>query len=200
MAVPSMGDSITEGTIVQWLKGAPPPRYRRRPRFAALTAAPRRADVGDFAEEDEVIVAIETDKVSVDVRAPHSGIIETHLADEGDNVDVGAPLVAIRLGERPEGSAAPAPAPAAAAAAPEPAAPSPSPSPAAPPAAPPAPAAAPKPAAPAPASAAAPAAPAVGAERVETRVCRRAQHSDGGGILTPPLRPSLCSRVLGRPR
>ena len=47
MNVPSMGDSITEGTMVEWLK-----------------------DVGDYAAEDEVIAIVETDKVSVDIRAP----------------------------------------------------------------------------------------------------------------------------------
>ena len=46
MPVPNMGDSITEGTIVEWAKKE-----------------------GDYVAVDDIIVLIETDKVSVDVRA-----------------------------------------------------------------------------------------------------------------------------------
>ncbi|KAG4242144.1 hypothetical protein PC116_g9950 [Phytophthora cactorum] len=67
--VPSMGDSISEGTVVEWLK------------------AP-----GDFVDTDEVVVVLETDKVSVDVRAPFSGVLEAQLAQIDENVLVGVPL------------------------------------------------------------------------------------------------------------
>lgn len=70
--VPSMGDSISEGTVVEWIKGP-----------------------GDFVETDEVVVVLETDKVSVDVRAPFSGKLEAQLAQIDDNVLVGAPLFSI---------------------------------------------------------------------------------------------------------
>ncbi|KAL3664128.1 hypothetical protein V7S43_011010 [Phytophthora oleae] len=70
--VPSMGDSISEGTVVEWLK------------------AP-----GDFVDTDEVVVVLETDKVSVDVRAPFSGVLEAQLAQIDDNVLVGAPLFSV---------------------------------------------------------------------------------------------------------
>ncbi|KAI9920610.1 hypothetical protein PsorP6_001237 [Peronosclerospora sorghi] len=70
--VPSMGDSISEGTVVEWLK------------------AP-----GDFVEADEVVVVLETDKVSVDVRAPFSGFLEDQLAQIDQNVLVGAPLFSV---------------------------------------------------------------------------------------------------------
>jgi len=70
MNVPSMGDSITEGTMVEWLK-----------------------DVGDYAAEDEVIAIVETDKVSVDIRAPVSGTITEILAALDTNVEVGQELV-----------------------------------------------------------------------------------------------------------
>ncbi|UIZ21046.1 hypothetical protein KXD40_000714 [Peronospora effusa] len=70
--VPSMGDSISEGTVVEWLK------------------AP-----GDFVETDEVVVVLETDKVSVDVRAPFSGVLEAQLAQIDENVLVGAPLFSV---------------------------------------------------------------------------------------------------------
>ncbi|KAG7386438.1 hypothetical protein PHYPSEUDO_000267 [Phytophthora pseudosyringae] len=70
--VPSMGDSISEGTVVEWLK------------------AP-----GDFVDTDEVVVVLETDKVSVDVRAPFSGVLEAQLAQIDENVLVGAPLFSV---------------------------------------------------------------------------------------------------------
>lgn len=70
--VPSMGDSISEGTVVEWTK------------------AP-----GDFVGTDEVVVVLETDKVSVDVRAPFSGVLEAQLAQIDDNVLVGAPLFSV---------------------------------------------------------------------------------------------------------
>lgn len=52
IVVPSMGDSIVEGTIANVLKGP-----------------------GEAVKEDEVIAQIETDKVTVDIRAPTSGTI-----------------------------------------------------------------------------------------------------------------------------
>ncbi|EGZ25131.1 hypothetical protein PHYSODRAFT_540021 [Phytophthora sojae] len=67
-----MGDSISEGTVVEWLK------------------AP-----GDFVDADEVVVVLETDKVSVDVRAPFSGVLEAQLAQIDENVLVGAPLFSV---------------------------------------------------------------------------------------------------------
>jgi hypothetical protein len=60
IVVPSMGDSISEGTICAVLRQA-----------------------GEAVEEDEVIAQIETDKVTVDVRAPKMGVIHnvrTHPA------------------------------------------------------------------------------------------------------------------------
>ncbi|RLN86596.1 hypothetical protein BBJ28_00022603 [Nothophytophthora sp. Chile5] len=84
-----MGDSISEGTVVEWLK------------------AP-----GDFVDTDEVVVVLETDKVSVDVRAPFSGVLEAQLAQIDDNVLVGAPLFSVvkqAAGSAPAAVAAPAP-------------------------------------------------------------------------------------------
>lgn len=119
--VPSMGDSISEGTIVNWMKNP-----------------------GDPVEEDEVIVVLETDKVSFDVRSPSAGTLVEQMAGEGDTVEVGAALMKVdpsgagaapapKPAEAPK-EAAPAAAPVAAAApAPEPArAPTPPPAPAAP--------------------------------------------------------------------
>jgi 2-oxoglutarate dehydrogenase E2 component (dihydrolipoamide succinyltransferase) len=123
--VPQMGDSITEGAV------------------AALTKSP-----GDAVDADEVIAQIETDKVTIDVRAPSAGVLNAYKVGEGDTVTVGQALATFTPGGA--GSAAKAAA--------------------APPAA--APAAPAKPAAPAPAAAAPPSpspAPMLG-ERRETRV------------------------------
>jgi len=116
--VPEMGDSITEGTIIEWTK-----------------------EVGDYVNMDDVIVVIETDKVSVDVRAPASGKITEIHASVDDVVEVGGGLLELDTSaEAPTGSAAAPDSPSESAeAAPEAAAPAasvPQPTPAAPAAAP----------------------------------------------------------------
>ena len=98
--VPSMGDSITEGTVVEWT-----------------------AQVGDGVAVDDVVVVIETDKVSVEVRTPIAGAITEHLAEVDAVVEVGQPL--FKVDTAAEGAAKAAPAPAPVAAAPEEAAPAP---------------------------------------------------------------------------
>jgi len=65
--VPTMGDSISEGVIEEFVKHP-----------------------GDFVEADEIIARIETDKVTVDITSPSAGVIEEYFAAEGDTVDVGA--------------------------------------------------------------------------------------------------------------
>ncbi|RQM28140.1 hypothetical protein B5M09_006138 [Aphanomyces astaci] len=67
--VPSMGDSISEGTVVSITK-----------------------NIGDYVHIDEPVVVLETDKVSVDVNAPQGGVIKSFLAQLEDTVVVGAPL------------------------------------------------------------------------------------------------------------
>ena len=67
-----MGDSITEGTIVD------------------LPVAP-----GDYVEADEVVVVLETDKVSVDVRSPEAGAVVEILGEIDDVVEVGEALFRI---------------------------------------------------------------------------------------------------------
>lgn len=128
--VPTMGDSITEGTVVD------------------LPVAP-----GDYVHADDVVVVLETDKVSVDVRAPESGAIVEILGEIDDVVEVGSPLfrmdtdaeapAASESAPEPEAPPAPTPAtataptPAAAAAPPTPTPSAPTPPPAAPTPAPP---------------------------------------------------------------
>jgi 2-oxoglutarate dehydrogenase E2 component (dihydrolipoamide succinyltransferase) len=90
--VPALGESITEGTLAQWLK---------KP--------------GEAVAADEPIASLETDKVSVEVPSPVAGVLTEQLVQEGDNVAVGA--VIARIDEQATaGAAAAAPSPAQAAA------------------------------------------------------------------------------------
>jgi 2-oxoglutarate dehydrogenase E2 component (dihydrolipoamide succinyltransferase) len=72
--VPTLGESITEGTLAQWLK---------KP--------------GDTVAADEPIASLETDKVTVEVPSPTAGTLAETLVNEGDTVEVGA--VIARIGE-----------------------------------------------------------------------------------------------------
>ena len=76
--MPELGESVTEGTITQWLKS-----------------------VGDTVEVDEPLLEVSTDKVDTEIPSPVAGTLLEILADEDDTVDVGA--VIARVGD---GSAA----------------------------------------------------------------------------------------------
>src|SRR5438128_3699449 len=89
--VPALGESITEGTLAQWLK---------KP--------------GEAVAADEAIASLETDKVSVEVPSPTAGVLSEQLVKEGETVAVGA--VIARIDEKAT-AGAPAPEPAVAAAA-----------------------------------------------------------------------------------
>jgi len=88
--VPTLGESVSEATIGTWFK-----------------------KVGDTVKADEILVELETDKVTVEVPAPASGVLSEITANTGDTV---AP--AGLLGQISEGGAQPAAAPAAKAEAP----------------------------------------------------------------------------------
>lgn len=82
-----MGDSITEGTIVD------------------LPVAP-----GDYVQPDDVVVVLETDKVSVDVRAPEGGALVEILGEVDDVVEVGSGLFRIDTdADAPEPAEGPSP-------------------------------------------------------------------------------------------
>ena len=81
--VPTLGESITEGTLAQWLK---------KP--------------GEAVAADEPIANLETDKVSVEVPSPIAGVLTEQLVQEGDNVAVGA--VIARIDEAANAGPAPA--------------------------------------------------------------------------------------------
>ncbi len=78
IVVPTLGESVSEATVAQWLKKE-----------------------GDSVAIDEPIVELETDKVTLEVNAPSAGVISKIIAPEGANVEVGA-----LLGELGESSAA----------------------------------------------------------------------------------------------
>ena len=85
--VPTMGDSITEGTIVD------------------MPVAP-----GDYVQPDEVVLVLETDKVSVDVRASEGGALVEILGEIDDVVEVGTDLYRIDTdADAPESASAPIP-------------------------------------------------------------------------------------------
>ncbi|WP_114983308.1 dihydrolipoamide acetyltransferase family protein [Cyclonatronum proteinivorum] len=72
MVMPKMGESIMEGTIIEWTK-----------------------EVGDSIEQDETILEIATDKVDSEVPAPESGVLVEILAEAGDVIEVGKPIAII---------------------------------------------------------------------------------------------------------
>jgi 2-oxoglutarate dehydrogenase E2 component (dihydrolipoamide succinyltransferase) len=89
--VPELAESITEGTIAQWLK-----------------------QPGETVEKGEFIVELETDKVNVEVISEEAGVVQEHLAAAGDTVEVGQVIAIVGAGSgapaaAPAASAAPAP-------------------------------------------------------------------------------------------
>ncbi len=96
VAVPSMGESVAEGTISSFLK-----------------------QVGEAVSKDETIAEIETDKVALEVPSPADGVIAEWLVAEGDGVTPGAVIARITAGAGASAAPVAAPAqPAASAAAP----------------------------------------------------------------------------------
>jgi 2-oxoglutarate dehydrogenase E2 component (dihydrolipoamide succinyltransferase) len=84
--VPTLGESITEATLGQWLK-----------------------QPGEAVKADEPIASLETDKVAVDVPSPVDGVMGEHSAAEGDTVLVGATIAIVNAGGQASTSATPAP-------------------------------------------------------------------------------------------
>jgi len=72
LVMPKMGESITEATILHWLKNP-----------------------GDKIEQDESLLEVATDKVDTEVPSTHGGILKEILAREGDVVKVGKPIAII---------------------------------------------------------------------------------------------------------
>jgi 2-oxoglutarate dehydrogenase E1 component len=86
VVTPAAGESVTEGTILEW-----------------------RVKVGDPIKLDETIVDISTDKVDVELPSPASGVVSEILVEEGDTVTVGQVIARISVGGAPPASAQPSP-------------------------------------------------------------------------------------------
>ena len=69
LLVPALGESVVEATVAKWMKSS-----------------------GDSINADEPIVELETEKVTLEVPSPVSGILQEIVANEGDTVEVGALL------------------------------------------------------------------------------------------------------------
>ncbi|WP_022919192.1 2-oxoglutarate dehydrogenase, E2 component, dihydrolipoamide succinyltransferase [Ruania albidiflava] len=83
VTLPALGESVTEGTVTQWLKS-----------------------VGDEVAEDEPLLEVSTDKVDTEVPSPVAGTLLEIRADEDETVEVGGVLAII--GDKSAQSAAPA--------------------------------------------------------------------------------------------
>lgn len=70
--MPQMGESVMEGTVIEWSKS-----------------------VGDAVEVDETLLEIATDKVDSEVPSPEAGTLVEILVEEGDTIEVGKPIAII---------------------------------------------------------------------------------------------------------
>ena len=86
--VPALGESITEAIVAEWVKKE-----------------------GDFVKEDEILVELETDKITVSVPSPISGVLKTQKAKTDDTVNVGDVIAEIEPSDGPQAQAPEAPQP-----------------------------------------------------------------------------------------
>jgi 2-oxoglutarate dehydrogenase E2 component (dihydrolipoamide succinyltransferase) len=75
ITVPTLGESVTEATVGEW-----------------------QVSEGDAVKKDDILVELETDKVSVEVRAEEDGVLSKIVAQEGDTVEIGATLAELGAG------------------------------------------------------------------------------------------------------
>ncbi|MFE1401536.1 2-oxoglutarate dehydrogenase, E2 component, dihydrolipoamide succinyltransferase [Nocardiopsis dassonvillei] len=88
VSMPALGESVTEGTVTQWLK-----------------------NVGDTVEVDEPLLEVSTDKVDTEIPSPVAGVLTKILVDEDETVEIGAEIAVIGgegEGADDEGGAEPA--------------------------------------------------------------------------------------------
>ena len=81
LLVPALGESVVEATVAKWMKSS-----------------------GDNIKVDEPIIELETEKVTLEVPSPVSGVLSEIIANEGDTVEVGALLGKLTEGENIEDS------------------------------------------------------------------------------------------------
>jgi 2-oxoglutarate dehydrogenase E2 component (dihydrolipoamide succinyltransferase) len=72
VVMPQMGESVMEGTVIEWTK-----------------------QVGDTVEVDETLLEVATDKVDTEVPSPEAGVLVEILAEEGDVIEVGKAIAII---------------------------------------------------------------------------------------------------------
>src|SRR3954463_4863909 len=72
VTMPKLGESVTEGTLSQWLK-----------------------QVGDPVQFDDPLFEVSTDKVDSEIPSPYDGVLLEVLVSPGDTVPVGTPLARI---------------------------------------------------------------------------------------------------------
>ena len=87
--MPEMGESVTEGTVLEW-----------------------HVAEGETIEEGETLVEVSTDKVDAEVPAPFSGTLTKIHVGPDETIEVGKPLATMLKGATPSASSASAPAPA----------------------------------------------------------------------------------------
>ena len=104
VVLPQLGETVTEGTIIRWMKR-----------------------VGDEVRRDEPLFEISTDKVDSEVPSPAAGVLTEVVVPEGATVEVGTLLAVISDSAAAPAAAAPEPAPAAVPTPPPAAAPPPAP-------------------------------------------------------------------------
>src|ERR1700744_1926343 len=80
ITMPEMGESVTEGIVLEW-----------------------HVAVGDFVNEGDTVVEVSTDKVDAEVPATVSGTVTKLLVEVDDEVPVGAPMLEIEAGEAGDG-------------------------------------------------------------------------------------------------
>src|SRR6266536_771799 len=81
--MPQMGESVTEGTVLEWHK-----------------------QEGDFVQEGEILVEVSTDKYAAEVPAPASGVVTKILKGEDETIEVGAVLAELDPAAEPSGDGA----------------------------------------------------------------------------------------------
>ncbi|WP_326826217.1 dihydrolipoamide acetyltransferase family protein [Streptosporangium sp. NBC_01756] len=84
--LPDVGEGLTEAEIVRW-----------------------HVKAGDPVKVNQIIVEIETAKAVVELPCPFDGVVAALMADEGETVDVGRPIISVDDGSAPVPAAAPVP-------------------------------------------------------------------------------------------
>ena len=77
VVLPDLGEGVTEGELVKWL-----------------------VTIGESVKMDQPLAEIMTDKATMEVPAPEDGVVESFLAKEGENIQVGKALLSLKVTER----------------------------------------------------------------------------------------------------